>query len=367
MAAKSESMPVASADSVATVQRKLPGSGYELKCTLQGHKRGVSCVKISDDGRWVASGSADKTIIIWSLETGDMERILEGHEEGVNDVAWARGAQFVASASDDTTVRLWDTHSGHVLKILREHTNYVFCVCFNPQGTLLASGSFDESVRLWNVKTGQCLKVLPAHADPISAVNFNKDGSLLVTGSYDGLCRIWDSSTGQCFKTLIDNDNPPVSSVKFSPNGKYILVSTLDGAVRLWQCTTGKCLKLYRSHKNTKYCICANFSTTGEQQFVVSGSEDNGIYLWDLQTNQVVDILTGHGDVVVGTDCHPTENLIVSCSLEKDPVIKVWHAPHTAKAMLDADDSGQKSSTKAAPSAEAQKGDVDKAASSASA
>ncbi|KAG6382896.1 hypothetical protein SASPL_157388 [Salvia splendens] len=323
---------------------------YRLKHTLSGHKRAISSVKFSDDGRFLASCSADKTARTYALSSPETpHNEFHGHEAGISDLAFSSDGRFLATASDDRTVRLWDVATGSLVKTLSGHTNYVFCLTFNPQSNMLASGSFDETVRIWDVKSGKCLKVLPAHSDPVTSVNFNLDGSMIVSSSYDGLCRIWDASTGHCMKTLIDDDHPPVSFAKFSPNGKFILVGTLDntlidnpsfpqfshyglisdaclscfGRKAALEFFYGKFLKTYTGHVNSKFCVSSTFSITNGK-YIVSGSEDNMVYLWELQSRKIVQKLEGHTDAVISVSCHPTENTIASGSLGNDKTVKIW-------------------------------------------
>lgn len=74
---------------------------------------------------------------------------------------------------------------------------------------------------------------------------------------------------------------------------------------------------------NRVYCVIPTFSVSGEK-YIVSGSEDNCIYLWDVRGENLVQKLEGHIDTVISVTCHPTENMIVSSGLEKDMTVRVW-------------------------------------------
>jgi COMPASS component SWD3 len=92
---------------------------------------------------------------------------------------------------------------------------------------------------------------------------------------------------------------------------------------RLWNFSAGKFLKTYTGHVNTKYCIPAAFSITNGK-YIVSGSEDKCVYLWDLQSRKIVQKLEGHTDTVIAVSCHPRENMIASGALDNDKTVKVW-------------------------------------------
>jgi len=77
-------------------------------------------------------------------------------------------------------------------------------------------------------------------------------------------------------------------------------------------------------HTNSAYCVFSGFSVTGTGKWIISGSEDHKIYLWDLQTREIVQRLEGHRDVVVSVATHPTQNMIASCALEKDATVRIW-------------------------------------------
>lgn len=301
----------------------LPQIRYSLKYELDGHERGISQVAFSPDGQWIASASADATIKIWEASTGDLVHELIGHLAGISTVSWSPDSLTIASGSDDKTIRLWDVATGKPYpKPWKGHHNYVYSIAFSPKGNVLVSGSFDEAVFLWDVRAGRQMRSLPAHSDPVAGVDCIRDGTLVVSCAGDGLIRIWDTASGQCLRTIVHEDNAGVVSVKFSPNGKYVLAWTLDGCIRLWDYVTGLCKKTYQGHVNNRYSISGAFGVYGSGAFIVSGSEDGKIVLWDTKSKEILQKLDAHDGVVLSVDTHPASGRIVSCGLDKK--IRVW-------------------------------------------
>ncbi|MFN6305885.1 MAG: protein kinase domain-containing protein [Microcystis sp.] len=78
-----------------------------LDKTLTGHSNVVWSVAYSPDGRYLASGSWDKTIKIWEVATGKELRTLTGHSEAVYSVVYSPDGRYLASGSSDKTIKIW--------------------------------------------------------------------------------------------------------------------------------------------------------------------------------------------------------------------------------------------------------------------
>src|SRR5258708_28507838 len=79
----------------------------------RGHADSVTCLEISPDGRYIISGSLDRTIRIWDVETGAVVgEPLVGHTGAVLSVAYSPDGHHIASGSRDQTIRIWDGRTG---------------------------------------------------------------------------------------------------------------------------------------------------------------------------------------------------------------------------------------------------------------
>jgi glucose repression regulatory protein TUP1 len=142
-------------------------TGQQLE-RLKGHKDSVYSVAFSPDGKSLVSGSLDRTLRVWDLSqtqravdaAGPNDKIetglgtcastLTGHKDYVLSVAISPDGQWVVSGSKDRSIQFWNIQSGQAQFLLQGHKNSVISIDIARQGNLLASGSGDCHARIWS-------------------------------------------------------------------------------------------------------------------------------------------------------------------------------------------------------------------------
>jgi WD40 repeat protein/uncharacterized caspase-like protein len=168
----------------------------------------------------------------------ETEKTLNGHSKDVITIAFNPSGNLLGSGSADNTVKLWDLSTGEVSRTLEGHSHYVYKVCFSPDGKILASGSFDQTIRLWDVTSGRLLSILKGHSVPAqiekgTSVAFRPDGKILASGGTDGTLKLWDVAAGKEVSTF-QGHSGSVASVKFSPDGNTLAAGSNDATATLW-------------------------------------------------------------------------------------------------------------------------------------
>ena len=185
------------ADRFATVSHDYTTTVWDTKITaapqfkLEGHESAAQAIAYSEHGPWIATGSADKTVRLYDVDSHDLQRVFKGAKDFVTALAFAPDGKSIAIASLDGSIRVYATNTTRLLRQLTGHKSRIGALAFSPDGSVLASAADEGIVRLWDAKRGRTMRSLGGHAGGAKTVSFSPDGTRLASGGSDGMIRIW--------------------------------------------------------------------------------------------------------------------------------------------------------------------------------
>ncbi|RMZ90810.1 hypothetical protein DV736_g1946, partial [Chaetothyriales sp. CBS 134916] len=262
----------------------------------------------------------------------------EAHTECVYTIHFV--GKWLVSGSRDKTLRIWDLETRRLVRPpLTGHTQSVLCLQFDPspEEDIIISGSTDSSVIIWRFSTGQKLHEIPnAHSESVLNLRFNH--RYLVTCSKDKKIKIWNRQplsplSADCPRICRSTDavrvldqiidwacqDPSTLETKLA-NGAikampaYQLLMTFvghgaainaiqiaddiivsasgDRLIKIWNVNTGQMMRSIPGHQ--KGIACVQF----DSKRIVSGSSDNTVRIFDPVTGAEVAELKGHSNLV---------------------------------------------------------------------
>lgn len=205
--------------------------GRYVERILKGHTNGVMCLQVQHNlsvpnYSVLITGSYDKTVKVWNLDTGKVVRTLEGHTRAVRALQFDK--LMLVTGSSDRTLRVWNWRTGECLRVLEGHAEAV--TCLNYDRNTLASGSADSTVKIWNMATGSCF-ALRGHTDMVNSVV------------------LWDGKSSpaeRAFNSMVD-PSPSASDLSHCA-AKYLFSASDDGTIKLWDLSSRLCLTTFSGH-----------------------------------------------------------------------------------------------------------------------
>ncbi|KAF9097201.1 hypothetical protein BGX23_009566 [Mortierella sp. AD031] len=206
-----------------------------LERVLDEHSGGVLCLAYSPSGHQLASASSDCTVIVWDPQSGAPEFILEGHSDQIWGVAYSPSGDRIASCGTDTTVRLWSSETGEAERVLH-HTSALYWVTFTPDGAQMCAIDLRGPVCCWNTCSGESEPDPLGGWDSVATLAYSPDGKLIASssGSKEDL-EVWDSATGRCLGTILIGGG--AVRVAWVQNRGFLCLATIgtNGSVRVWR------------------------------------------------------------------------------------------------------------------------------------
>jgi len=283
---------------------------------FKGHTDYIYGVAISPDGKYLATGSVDKTIRLWDIATGETIKVLNGHTDTVEGVVFSPDGKYLLTSCDDGTARLWDVATGQTVKVFTT-TSGMGYIAFSPDGKYFVSASPDSVGRIWDVASGEIVHTLIGHTGYTTRAAYSTDGKYVLTGGHDNTARLWGAATGNQVHVFSGHTHD-VSAVAFSPDGKYIATGD-DPMVRLWDVATGELIREFPGHQ--AWVSGLVFSPDG--RFLLSGSGDRTARLWDVETGKTIRVFGGHADFIQDVAFSSDGKLVATAG--NDKIARVWN------------------------------------------
>ncbi|GFR47832.1 hypothetical protein Agub_g9610 [Astrephomene gubernaculifera] len=278
-------------------------------------------------------------------------RLHQGHNYPVTSVAFNPKGDILATASKD--IRLYDVTSGRLRVILDGHGGLVRCLSFTPDGRLLCSGSDDCTALVWSLENclAMCVpgsvpvltppggpsssnlptntehpsqSLLKAHSASSRSLNGGTPSSVIaaLAAVGDGALSLANSlifdPMSRVVQRVLQRHHKPILSLATTPDSKYLVTGSADKTVRVWDVCTGYCMLTLRGHSGEVTCV----ALTPNGRRILSGGTDHHVVVWDFATGESRRVLKGHRGPVNCIAVAPDGQWVVTGGFDKQ--LRFW-------------------------------------------
>ena len=289
--------------------------------SLEGYGA-VTCVAISPDTLFIATGMLNDTVRIWNTVSGD--ELSLPHKTRVKNVNFSPNSMLLVTVclNPDCTARVWEVVSGKLLYFLKHPKPALVSAEFSPDSKLLVTGS-NHSARLWKLppslpysKKVKFNEVY--HGERVFSTSFSSDGSFLLTLSQtNNRAKVWSVTTLSCFLVLTATEN-----AIFSPNGTMVAAyKNLDASI--WDLKQIKCLLVAREYP---FPISKVAFSTDERQ-VITCTWHRSVVIWNLKNGFRTTVLYPINMLWSWTllTCFDDDANYLAISTDKAEEINIWN------------------------------------------
>jgi WD40 repeat protein len=327
----------------------LPGS----ETSPSRHRGFVRSLAFSDNGKQLATGGDDTTVIVWDLSKWESPQAvgkpMQGHNGDIHSLVFENEGGYLKSAARDETWARWNlTTPNGLARRLGEPSGPVHSIAIHPSGTRLATasghlgqaGSATEggSIHLWDISKKQFLPIGSpiGHHGRVLDMAFSPDGEVLATGGDDKQILLWvfpkggtveaDQAIMAPIKAAHDGK---ITCVQFQPaivgRGRVLASASDDRSVKLWDVSEPGNPRLLSKLPRFPFPVASlGFSPDG--QTLVTGHWEKIIRVWNvadpMNPHQICPPLIGHEDVVLCLAFSLDGSWLASGG--KDSMVLIW-------------------------------------------
>ncbi|KAI8141777.1 WD40 repeat-like protein [Fennellomyces sp. T-0311] len=336
-----------SSDMTARIYRIDPPKDY-VPQTLAGHRNAVVGAWFSEDMENIYTISKDGALFLWRYRTiaagrgddSDDEMEVDDEEKHVDSERWrisgkhyfmqnntkVKSCAFFAPNNllvvgfSNGIFGLYELPSFVNIHTLSISKNKIDTIAINRTGEWLAFGSSTlGQLLVWEWQSETYVLKQQGHFYNMTSLSYSTDGQTLATGGEDGKVKVWNTTSGFCFVTFSDHKSN-VMAVEFAKQGKVLFSASLDGTVRAFDLVRYRNFRTFTSPNPVQF---SSLVVDPSGEVVCAGTTDTfEIYVWNVQTGKLLDILAGHTGPVSSLAFSPVGMLLVSGSW--DYTARTW-------------------------------------------
>ncbi|OMJ87263.1 hypothetical protein SteCoe_11030 [Stentor coeruleus] len=303
--------PISPSDAINSFISKLE-EGLKPSFEFSGHKNPIRALSLSSD--FLATGSADKSISIWSISEKRLLANLTGHQNWVISLGFTKDNKYLISGSGDGTLKYWDLENYQEVLSFKAHSGTIACLAVSNY--YVFTGSSDKTAKLWIRNSENEEFTFVGHTEPVYCLVVSEDEKFLYTGSRDYTIKVWNIDH-RVLECTFNGHSHWVYCLSLSANGKFLVSGSEDKTVRIWSLLERAEKFVYRGHLHT----ITSVAVTSDDKYIISGS-DSVIKVWSVEDQHELFTTRTHKGFVRCVASTLDRKYIVSAG--DDNLVKFW-------------------------------------------
>ena len=322
---------------------------------LLEHENTINVLEITRDNKYLISGDWSGKLKMWDWRDHTKIGDFVGHTNGIYCSAQNKAGTILITGAGDYKARVWDINSRRELGSCDNPNSSVFALALTHDEKVLITGGFDKKIRTFDFSNYSCTGTFDQSAGIIQSMSITPNDKFLVFGTRSNNVVVWNWPDKTEYLNNTTHNNW-VRNIVTTADSKYYISASADRTIRLFNLldkeeefnfdkNDGYVFALYLSKDGTmlysgasdkiarvrqigtknnkveileghKKCIMS-VAVTSDSKYIVSGSEDKTLRIWDILNSKEIACMTTHTETIWGVCVSPDMKYIGTASGDK--------------------------------------------------